>query len=521
MRQTQRSSEATLAPSFAPLHLKKFELEFAVDPLFKKASADFDEGGARGLLLNNLSVDINGRLAFDSSDNDDQGDVDIHSESLKSTKEAEDPSGLAAIPDSDKTLLQPAILSLGTKYFRDLQELEGQVLCPSMQDFDLGDPSTLPGSLPQLGGACEATVDGSASVDDEPVTFQENGDLDSGEIPAAGLAEAGFMVGDERDEVTFGEGGEQWALHAASGLGIRAAAQDDAHLVDVEESHSNHADARPGHDQFGVALDFSKRASTYDAMLGYFDNIAERNWAGPEHWRIRKLRQSTSWKPPLQPRKKERDAYEIDFASAIGDSSLGTIYTYAASSAAISLPKKRLKSATRHLLPDDKHFHSRDLLRLFLKPRALAHCGQLSNNGKQNTNGTSHINPRSALWSSEARTADLSQTGGDEAKGNYDADFFQDDGLNLQQATLSDDDDEYANALETFGDVPGMPESMPVLDGSLPLADGHSNAFGSQLLIHGRKVKPEYVQYAKSAKKIDVRQLKEEIWKGIDNPRVS
>jgi len=41
--QAQRSSEITLAPSFASLQLKKFELEFSVDPLFKKASADFDE----------------------------------------------------------------------------------------------------------------------------------------------------------------------------------------------------------------------------------------------------------------------------------------------------------------------------------------------------------------------------------------------------------------------------------------------------------------------------------------------
>ena len=42
-KKAQRSSEATLANSFAQLQLKKMELEFAVDPLFKKASADFDE----------------------------------------------------------------------------------------------------------------------------------------------------------------------------------------------------------------------------------------------------------------------------------------------------------------------------------------------------------------------------------------------------------------------------------------------------------------------------------------------
>src|SRR6266487_832418 len=68
-----RSHEATLAPSFASLQLKKFELEFSVDPLFKKASADFDEGGAKGLLLNHLAIDSQGRIVFDSSD--DAGDA--------------------------------------------------------------------------------------------------------------------------------------------------------------------------------------------------------------------------------------------------------------------------------------------------------------------------------------------------------------------------------------------------------------------------------------------------------------
>lgn len=43
-------------------------MDFSVDPLFKKTSADFDEGGARGLLLNHLSLDQNCKIIFDASD---------------------------------------------------------------------------------------------------------------------------------------------------------------------------------------------------------------------------------------------------------------------------------------------------------------------------------------------------------------------------------------------------------------------------------------------------------------------
>lgn len=58
----------TLLKDFSSIALKKFDLDFAVDPLFKKTSADFDEGGARGLLLNHLSIDQHCKIIFDASD---------------------------------------------------------------------------------------------------------------------------------------------------------------------------------------------------------------------------------------------------------------------------------------------------------------------------------------------------------------------------------------------------------------------------------------------------------------------
>lgn len=63
-----------MAKSFDALKVKKFDLEFTVDPLFKKTSADFDEGGAMGLLMNHLSIDGKGRVVFDS------GDVEVDEE---------------------------------------------------------------------------------------------------------------------------------------------------------------------------------------------------------------------------------------------------------------------------------------------------------------------------------------------------------------------------------------------------------------------------------------------------------
>jgi len=60
--------EATLAKNAAQLQTKKLDLEFTIDPLFKKTSGDFDEGGAQGLLMNHLSVDAGLRVIFDAMD---------------------------------------------------------------------------------------------------------------------------------------------------------------------------------------------------------------------------------------------------------------------------------------------------------------------------------------------------------------------------------------------------------------------------------------------------------------------
>jgi condensin complex subunit 2 len=67
-KKTRSSGESTLAKSFDVLKVKKLDLEFTVDPLFKKTSADFDEGGAMGLLMNHLGVDGRGRVVFDAGD---------------------------------------------------------------------------------------------------------------------------------------------------------------------------------------------------------------------------------------------------------------------------------------------------------------------------------------------------------------------------------------------------------------------------------------------------------------------
>lgn len=58
--------ENTLEKNPAALDTNKYDLEFEIDPLFQQTSAKFDEAGAKGLLMNNLTINENLMLALDS-----------------------------------------------------------------------------------------------------------------------------------------------------------------------------------------------------------------------------------------------------------------------------------------------------------------------------------------------------------------------------------------------------------------------------------------------------------------------
>lgn len=139
-------------------------------------------------------------------------------------------------------------------------------------------------------------------------------------------------------------------------------------------------------------------------MLNYFDSKFMKNWAGPEHWKLRraiKKRESSTRHFSPQHRfddifdpyiaetaadaprtRKEKVAFTIDFLNP-PEQTAKQLFAPASKSTMITLPaksgakagagkgSKTKKSAKRddHLLPDDMHFTSQQLLRLFLKPK--------------------------------------------------------------------------------------------------------------------------------------------------------
>lgn len=529
-----RSSEATLAPSFAQLQLKKMDLEFSVDPLFKKATADFDEGGAKGLLLNHLTIDANGRIVFDSSndshDNRQDGqDVEGNGEDGEARQEDETNADKAINQQNEQPQGQASqessapidIDSLAERFFPDLAKLDEQDICPSLKSFELGGAAESL-NIPFLKDD-DWKQDSSTqkSCNEDQKEADGNVDVFANDNDDSGLG--GFDVA---ADVGFGEGGEAWAKEAAL--------ETQQRPFDVGFDHSNPEDDGDGSgqvsgydaesSQYGVTLN-SKDNDT-ENILSYFDQALQKNWAGPEHWRIRKIKDASKPAAPTRQRK-EKEPFEIDFAAPMSKQLADALYTPAATNSTICLPRSQWRSKTRNLLPDDKHFNSKQLLRLFLKPKARIGARRLGATSRNNAppGDIPEGEMDGAFWARRAEEAASEDAQGLEnngpMQGDYDANFFQDDGLTPPGGIDDDDDDEvFADARENFS--PGVDggaegaQQMPSLDAMMaPESQQPEGGFGSQLVTQSRRVRPEYVQYARVAKKVDVRKLKEEIWRGL------
>lgn len=524
-----RSHEATLATSFSTLQLKKFELEFAVDPLFKKASADFDEGGAKGLLLNHLAIDGHGRIVFDSSDDavdDSAKTVDgDRQESTAPDSQGNDqtqPEQKQETADTFEDDTEIDLATLASQFFPDLDRLGDQDICPSLKNFDLGDPN---GNLdiPLLKAPEEWRQDktqegagddpsGIMLDDDNAVGFDDDDDL------------AGF---DLSDDAGFGDGGEAWAREAALEPMLKV------HRMEHEGENADGEEDFDNEDAYAISMSHQPSKQDHENILSYFDNALQKNWAGPEHWKIRRIKDTAATSTTSAPKqRKEKEPFEIDFGAPLDAAVAELIYTPASSNSAISLPKTQWKTKGRNLLPDDKHFNSRNLLRLFLKPKARMGSKKLlakrSNQSRPDqTSGDGDMDE--AFWANHRPENDTSEEG---APGTYDANFFaDDDGLAFPNGMDLDDDDDnlpFADAREMLsppadgrpvtsageGGATGLSALLNMV-GATP-ARGGAGGYGSQLVTQGgRRARPDYVNYARVAKKVDVRRLKTEMWKGM------
>ncbi|RKO87660.1 condensin complex subunit 2/barren [Blyttiomyces helicus] len=454
----------TLETDITKLNIKTLELDYMVDPLFKKTSADFDEGGARGLLLNHLAISTSGKIIFDASDAAQNSETD--------------PASASQVASGDATDAPIDIRKLKHHFHEALSGLWDQAICAPLDSFEFNSSDSA------------ASLPFDLKTSDDAFNYDDLGplDVDDDDGDVGGGAAYDYGGGDD-----FNNGDPEGELHVG-----RASADD----MPVGFSFGGSA---------GLPI-----ANQEEDLFSYFDSALLRNWAGPEHWRSRPVKKDKEFLPENATRKKSSPKVRIDFESGLG---IPKEALFARSTASTKLPKtseeKKAAMKASLLLPIDKRFSSADVLCLFMKRDCRIRFRRKDGSAKvieptddtppDETFWASHENEGPAptfaesgkcvpaSWRSEPRIYDAqhpSLIGSILIPGTSDSPEYDMDDSDVD----SDDED------------PGDPGFAPAED---------AMDFGEQLVEKPLKTRAVPLNYARVAKKVDVRKLKENIWKKL------
>ncbi|KAI8132175.1 hypothetical protein DS838_001306 [Geotrichum bryndzae] len=509
-RRKQRS-EATLASSFDQLQVKNLDLELSVDPLFRKMCSDFNEGGAKGLLLNSLAIDNTGRVVFD-------GQVDQQPEEENDDEKEANDNGFSnrQIESIDLALIKEG-------FFADLTSVDNLSICPSLPVLQtaLTDPGASEFMKEIESGNSHTTINpdnANVNVEFEGAFSGDIADFEDDEL-------SGDVVLDDHNEPELEFGVPDISMH-----------QDDEdeqqNLGLIPGGNDNQDENGIIHDADGqgaMTMLLNNVVGNQDGdIMAYFDETLRKNWAGPEHWRVQRIKNlqnpnsnmgsnntanndsstqtnadreaGENFTSSAEPTKKRADkqVFFIDFLSEENDVDEATLFSEG--SASLNMPKTQQKSKTRNLLPDDEHFSSKSLIHLFLKPKA-----QIFRKSKLSTKTEDEF------------ALPLQDNRADDDDILVDENFFAENQQVEAELPSVDDNMDDGNDANIFGDEHGDDDKLDVsqFNGT---ALGAGSASQGNLLLGNKKARPEYVNYAKTAKKVNIKLLKDNIWNVLDIP---
>ncbi|NXK97509.1 CND2 protein, partial [Formicarius rufipectus] len=219
----------------------------------------------------------------------------------------------------------------------------------------------------------------------------------------------------------------------------------------------------------------------------YFSPRTLSMWAGPEHWRFRPRHRSDADSEKEPKRKNAKKVFELNF-----DEDIDFETYFHQTKASVTLAKSILESQNVRstTLPADFNYDPQNILQLFLKP--LIKLSRMSQ-------------PVTAL-DNEAEIGDYDYNNPNDTSNFCPA---------LQVGDSDDDDDPRELLAGTRELNPEGPELNGTLAGPGGSAGGELKLLVDQeldLIAEPLKINRIAVQYARTAKKMDMRRLKENMW---------
>lgn len=434
------------------ISIKKFDLEFEVDPLFHKTSAAFDEGGTSGLLLNHLRcLDDTSELVLDSN---------------------------TILTNVDTPCNQGSPVDLGE--LKDVYQgvnLNSLQICPAFSEFEFtnwnsSEQDVFSQMLEQVGRSNHA-FDMHADV--EPVPCAQAVDMTMVDVPDDGFGDVNDDIDDAVSEAAFSTSTQSSETTMYAGDGKEAKLVESA-LNDIK------------HGTVGALLQV---LAAEPGEYSYFNADLLRTWAGPAHWRLRPQSKdpkiingsnNVNKKP-----KEKKQAFKLDFSETV-DFDAFFKRTRASTTLSKSTLDKHSKGQTT--LPEDLHYQAEKLFRLFVKPKVMV---------KRQTTTSQDL---------------------DEGIDNYDYDNANDrENYCPGVEGGHDDDDETAGGFNITHEFSQL--SNDLSQGSFVANDSVLNGTllaGDNLVAQPNKVAKIDIAYAKTAKKMDVKRLKNSIWNMLCGP---
>lgn len=500
----------TLESNVASITVRKFDLEFDVDPLFHKMSKTFDEGGARGMLLNNLSVHDGCDIAFDSVD---VADVDAQPESRPESADKSfiNSSGLAAALTAACSSANIASLCppLGSLY----AELDSARA--AIDRAINGKPKRLPGDTTVLDATMMAGGHDSTYIpsgDFAPVDDDDDDSDDGGAFFDAGMGMD--MSGTGSDEAAWAQerrmrqslGGDAEAAE----VGGFESAYADFGGVQMDDAGIGARAAKAG----GAAAMLCDAAGMFSASgasgdYAYFDSsrlakFQSHHWAGPGHamWKFAKGakgdKTGAGGGKTGKPKAAKKKKFAVDFSGKAQQN--GTEYAPPPRSAtatqmsAASIARAVSAGGDAYALPPDVHYDAQELAKLFTRPHTMVSLPRSAAGGAAGASAGGAL-----VMGSGDMVGDAMHDGFDMGGfgGGGDDDDDDDDGDAFGGADMTFFD----NAAASSGDLDTTTFMM---------------GMGANVATAAHTVEKIDIRHATVAKKVDVRKLKENLWDFVD-----
>ncbi|KAF0917196.1 hypothetical protein E2562_017104 [Oryza meyeriana var. granulata] len=325
------SPTSTLESSFDSLNVKKFDVAFTVDPLYHQTTAQFDEGGAKGLLLYNLGVYGSCRVLFDSFEAPGKCILsDMQTEKaevidLSFAKEQIEQMVIhMPLCDDISPTLSDIVYQFDDENRRPPHEAISRQI-PVMEDQVVDSNDVVNDDIMQNDVQNDCGTWDFGGCDDQESVYDE---------PCNPMDYSSTNGQEETDEYTF---------EAPEGLDVNERIDKIADLLSLGMGHSAKTNA----------------------------------WAGPEHWKYRKAKDldpvptkpDDSDAPKKMKKKRGKDEPDIDFSKAL-EHDIPNIFAPPKNPKSLLLPSNR--ATCNNKLPEDCHYRPESLVKLFLLPDVLS-----------------------------------------------------------------------------------------------------------------------------------------------------